>query len=361
MAWSNSQPKQVTPPSKAGQVATEKYPPGVGRVPAWWMEVTPHYTLDLEEEEARDRADTAMAYYYEQMAIAADAGMIDAEGNPIVIGPDGKPTLPGWGSGWHGRAPGAGVGAGESAGPLGPNFVPGQVTPETLALLGIHQSDPEYTEYLTGAKFPAGYWEKLEEIGYQFDGTPSYNNLKQTSYGQYGRQAENPLHKPAWVKKKLRSTDKGSAIRSGDYKDSPGHTLDRFNNMNNERANELDEGQEYEEVEEEESYYEEETIQESTVQESTTTTVATPDLNDLQAKLAAKQAELALIAAQSQPPSPATAPKSPVASYLPPSSPPTPARPTMAPAAPAASAGDLNELQAMLAAKQAELARLQGM
>lgn len=199
-------------------MANEVLPPGVGRVPQWWMEITPHYTLDLEEEEARTRAEEQMAFYYAEMAKASDAGMLDENGNPI--GPDGRP-LGGWGgSGWAGRGPGRAGGPGGADGPLGRNFMPSQVTVETLEMLGIGKEHPDYKSYLTGAKFPPGYWEKLAELGYTGPGF-SASNLHQTDYGRYGRQAEKPAHKPAWAKMKLRSTAHGSSIRQGNYEDSP--------------------------------------------------------------------------------------------------------------------------------------------
>jgi hypothetical protein len=200
----------------------EVLPPGVGRVPQWWMEITPHYVLDLEEEEYRRRAEEQMAYYYAEMAAAADAGRVDASGNPILLGPDGKPIPWTGNNGWAGRSAGGAGGSGGAGpdGPLGRNFVPGQVTPETLRLLGISaDSDPDYRSYLSGAKYPPGYWEKLAELGYTGPGF-SANNLAQTDFGRYGRQAEQPKHKPSWAKMKLRSTTHGQGIRQGVY-DSP--------------------------------------------------------------------------------------------------------------------------------------------
>lgn len=203
----------------------EDLPPGVGHVPRWWMEETPHYTLDVEAENARLMAEDQMAHYYQQMAAADDAGLLDEHGNPI-LGPDGKP-VGGWGgpNGWAGRgAGGSGGDNGLEDGPLGRNFVPGQVTPELLNSLGVGESHPDYRSFLTGAKFPPGYWEKLADLGYTGPGFNEHNNMAQTDYGRYGRQAESPRFKPSWMKKKLRSTASGSAIRKGKYEDveSPG-------------------------------------------------------------------------------------------------------------------------------------------
>lgn len=64
---------------------------------------------------------------------------------------------------------------------------------------------------------PPGYWDLLSALGYE----GIANNLKQTSFGKYGRQAEQPKFKPAWATKNLRSTDSGAKIRQGQYDDSP--------------------------------------------------------------------------------------------------------------------------------------------
>lgn len=210
-------------------MADDSLPIGVGRVPQWWMDCTPHYILDLEEDQARRQAEQQMAFYFEQMAKAADAGYLDENGNPI-LGPDGKPLMD-WGggggnNGWQGRGPGGGSGFGPVDGPLGRNFVPGRVTPESLALLGITESDPNYQIYLSGKKYPPGYWNKLADLGYLGPGITA-NNLHQTDFGRYGRQAEVPKHKPAWAKMKLKTTSTGQNIRQGRYEDSPGDTMRR--------------------------------------------------------------------------------------------------------------------------------------
>lgn len=64
---------------------------------------------------------------------------------------------------------------------------------------------------------PPGYWDLLSALGYE----GIANNLKQTSFGKYGRQADKPKFKPAWATKNLRSTDSGAKIRQGQYDDSP--------------------------------------------------------------------------------------------------------------------------------------------
>jgi hypothetical protein len=195
----------------------EKLPTGVGRVPEWWMEDTPHYVFDLEEDTARRMMDTQMNFYYTELAAGQDAGVIGPDGKPLM-GPDGKPLV--WkGTGWGGRSEKSGDEDGDGAGgPAGGrNFSLGDLKIDP-SLFGIDETDPDYHAYLTGAKLPPGYLEKMQEY-IETGGIP--NNLAQTDYGRYGRQAEKPGFKPQWAKKKLRETSAGHNIRKGAYDDSP--------------------------------------------------------------------------------------------------------------------------------------------
>jgi hypothetical protein len=207
--------KKASPPEEA-------LPIGVGRVPDWWMEITPHYTLDLEQEEARRALEDQMAFYYSQMAAADDAGILGPDGKP-KLGSDGKPltSSTSWGNnGWKGRAAGGTEGAGGGAtGPGGRKFAPGTAVINP-SLFGIDKSDPDYDNYLNGSKLPPGYFEKMAEFSANYNAS-NYgqdgmaNNLAQTDYGRYGRQAETPAFQPAWAKLKLRSTKHGTSVRNG--------------------------------------------------------------------------------------------------------------------------------------------------
>lgn len=207
----------------------EVLPPGVGRVPKWWIEITPHYMLDEEDEEARRLAEDQMAFYYMQLAAADDAGIIMPDGTP-KLGLDLKPMV--WTpiTPWNGRTAKEGEAGGSGGmGPGGRNFKPGHPVVDPK-LFGILESDPDYQAYLTGVKLPPGYFEKMFEIATTdpaggIDGI--LNNLKQTDYGRYGRQAEKPNFKPDWAKKKLRSTETGANIRQGQYNDSPNKHIRR--------------------------------------------------------------------------------------------------------------------------------------
>jgi hypothetical protein len=202
--------------------AVEQLPVGVGRVPRWWMEVTPHYTLDEEEAEARRLAEDQMDYYYMQLAAADEAGLLNPDGTPKegVDMTSWTPSTP-----WNGRSANNKGGSNLSMAPTGRggrNFQPGQPVIDPK-IFGIYFNDPDYRAYLTGAKLPPGYFEKMGEFATCAEGGAQgiLNNLKQTDYGRYGRQAEAPSFKPDWAKKKLRTTSTGANIRQGQYDDSP--------------------------------------------------------------------------------------------------------------------------------------------
>mmetsp|Transcript_96142 Transcript_96142/g.256988 ORF Transcript_96142/g.256988 Transcript_96142/m.256988 type:complete len:370 (-) Transcript_96142:160-1269(-) len=208
---------------------TEDLPPGVGRVPLWWMEITPHYVLDRAEDLARKETEAQMSVLFEHLAAMEDAGYLDENGRP-KLGPDGKPL--GWGNnGWAGRQGGTDVGTGGQSGSGGGrNFKSGGAFLDPK-LFGIPESHPDYQAYLTGAKLPPGYLEMLEKYKKGELNSDFANNLKQTNFGNYGRQAETPEFKPAWARMKLRSTNQGSMIRKGQYDDSPSKVVNRLRSV----------------------------------------------------------------------------------------------------------------------------------
>ena len=55
-------------------------------LPDWWLELTPHHTLNLEDERARRDAEDRMTLHYAELA-AADAKngkMCDVDGHPLA-------------------------------------------------------------------------------------------------------------------------------------------------------------------------------------------------------------------------------------------------------------------------------------
>jgi hypothetical protein len=220
---------------------TDKLPKGVGQLPAWWMELTPHYVLDLDEEASRREQEERMARYFAEMALAdmAAAGggdQFDEHGNKIA------PGSAGWKSNWAGR--GSGSGAGGSGGDDditkmfgGRNFKPGSPSWDPKQW-GMKETDPDYKSYLSGAKLPPEYLDAMRNYGATKTGVThpewvmnaflrSTGDSGGGGHGVYGRQAETPKHQPAWAKKKLRSSTAGANIRQGKYNDSPNKHLNK--------------------------------------------------------------------------------------------------------------------------------------
>jgi len=195
----------------------EKLPKGACRVPTWWMECTPHFTLDLEEEEARRVAEQQLAFFYSQMAAADDAGMLGPDGK--VLARSNGSNNSSYASNWNGRSQKVGSNEeGSGSSPKGRKFRGAVIDPK---LFGIEESDPDYQSYLTGAKLPPGYLEKMAEL--QANGSGPWGTLNNTKSSlsspnkQYGRLGEKPAFKPDWMKKKLRSSAHGQNIRQGKY------------------------------------------------------------------------------------------------------------------------------------------------
>ena len=56
----------------ASKPKKEKLPRGVARLPQWWLEVTPHRTLNIEAEEFRRKAEEEQAVMYANLAAKHD-------------------------------------------------------------------------------------------------------------------------------------------------------------------------------------------------------------------------------------------------------------------------------------------------
>ena len=208
-------------------------------LPAWWLEVTPHYTLDLDDENARRMMEERMAMQYSQLVEdeAAKGLMFDIDGNLIEghNGADGTSSSSpsgDWKSNWTGRKKKGDADAApkEPEKPKlfgGRNFKPGSPGWDPKQW-GIDAKDLDYDKYLRGSLLPPQFIVAMNNFAKatgHFKETnngdfTSGNNLK-TTEGAYGRSAEQPAHVPDWMKKKLRSTKDGAAIRHGIYDDSP--------------------------------------------------------------------------------------------------------------------------------------------
>jgi hypothetical protein len=191
-------------------MAKEKLPRGVARLPEWWLQLTPHHVLDLEEDSHRKEQETQEVLYYAQMA-AADDGRLARE----------------WKSNWGGRSSSGGSGSdgnGSTALFGGRNFQPRSDGWDPKEW-GVDANDPDYKSYLTGAKLPQSYIDAMKEFAGQVGLTYDASQLNHTA--KYGSSASKPAFVPVWAKKKLKNSSQGNAIRQGYYNDSPNKHIKR--------------------------------------------------------------------------------------------------------------------------------------
>ena len=169
------------------------------------MEITPHNTLDIEEDETRRQRDKERADMYASLAAEADmlhpdaanyklgdnGELLDKDGNEIKVDEDG-----GGGTSKYTRSP-----KGEwllDGKPLfGRQFKPGEV--------------PE--GYTAGGGYGGGSGNGSSDLDWVAN---SKSGLKASSSSDYGHK-DNNWKKPDWMKVKLKSTDAGGSIREGDY------------------------------------------------------------------------------------------------------------------------------------------------
>jgi hypothetical protein len=176
----------------------KRLPRGVGRLPEWWLEMTPHETLILEEEEAKRIADQEEELKFAQLAAEQDwLQKYGGEGfpnwDPSKDGPRTSEEEKEW---------------------IGSGFQRSETTGEWTGVSG---------EPLEGRKFkgklPSGYVPghfRLPGSTKAADGRP----LKSAG-GRYGRDDGKSWEQPSWTKVKLKRTDAGSAYRNGEYEKSP--------------------------------------------------------------------------------------------------------------------------------------------
>lgn len=141
----NTTTTTTTNSSRSSSNDQEELPYGVGRVPLWWMECTPHNLLDVEQVEQRRRVEAQVAFFYMQLAAADDAGWLledqQQQQQQQAFSARGGPDRPSfWDETvWIRWMSQNGMG-------LDP------------ALFGVDESDPEYDAYLLGEKLPPALW-----------------------------------------------------------------------------------------------------------------------------------------------------------------------------------------------------------
>mmetsp|Transcript_13147 Transcript_13147/g.29883 ORF Transcript_13147/g.29883 Transcript_13147/m.29883 type:complete len:264 (-) Transcript_13147:337-1128(-) len=230
------------------------------QIPLWWMEITPHNTLDVEDEKTRRLYEERMALLYaEQAEEDAEKGMMfDIDGNPLTEEEASVAASTGH-SGWKGRQDKSGEDGDGEEKPLrimfgGRNFKPGSPGWDPRQW-GIDADDEDFEQYQTGAKLPDQYVTAMtnyaKATGKYRDPGADYGKGLRSTEGVYGRMGENPEFQPEWAKKKLRSTTQGQTIRHGIYNDSPNKHL-KYRANAHRKDDEEDAAQQQQQQEEEE-------------------------------------------------------------------------------------------------------------
>ena len=203
-------------------------------LPDWWLELTPHHTLNLEDERARRDAEDRMTLHYAELA-AADAKngkMCDVDGHPLA-GDETKNNNSSSAQGggitrrWSGRNNSNNGQTnqndnGHSSKMFGGrNFQPGSPGWDARQW-GIDDQDSDFESYQTGNKLPPEYvtamtnYAKATGQYRDVNDNASHVTLRSTQNSQYGRVGEKPAFEPEFMKVKLRSRKNwrtaGSAI-----------------------------------------------------------------------------------------------------------------------------------------------------
>ena len=172
----------------ASKPKKEKLPRGVARLPQWWLEVTPHRTLNIEAEEYRRKAEEEQAVMYANLAAKQDYEQK-------------------YGAGSDGGAAGGASGAGAAS---GGGYQRG-------ARKSIDQGGvgPDGRQFKAG-ETPEGYVPGAHGDG-SGPGASQRVSLSSPSAGQYARDEDKQWEKPDWMKVKLKHTGTGDNIRKGEY------------------------------------------------------------------------------------------------------------------------------------------------
>lgn len=142
-----------------------KPPKGFAQLPEWWMEITPHNTLDIEGDEVNRFSQKKQAMMYKDLAAKSDWEQANGE-SKYTVGKNGE-----------------------------------LIDKETGKAIETG-GDSGYTR-----DEKTGEWSK--------DGNPIFGRQFNSSSSGYGHQDVN-WKKPDWMKVKLKSSGTGDAMRKGD-------------------------------------------------------------------------------------------------------------------------------------------------
>lgn len=176
----------------------DKLPRGAGRVPEWWLEITPHDTLYIAEEEAQRRAAEAEKLKFARLAAEQDLlQKYGGEGfpnwNPATDGPRTKEEEKEWTSKGYTR----------------------NEKQEWVNQEGIPLEGRQFKGQMPPGYLPGHYLEDGSPAGSNGAGPGGLHSAK------YERDKDKDWEKPEWMKVKLRSTDTGGAIRQGEAVERP--------------------------------------------------------------------------------------------------------------------------------------------
>jgi hypothetical protein len=177
----------------ASKPKKEKLPRGVARLPQWWMEITPHRTLNIEADEYRRKAEEEQAVMYANLAAKQDYEQKYGEGGAGAAGAaaaGGNTASAAAGGGGYQRGPGKSSDQGGVVGPDGRQFKPGEA--------------PE--GYVPGGHDAGEAAMNVEKV-----------SLSSPGGGHYARDEDKQWEKPDWMKVKLKHTGTGDNIRKGEY------------------------------------------------------------------------------------------------------------------------------------------------
>lgn len=194
-------------------------PWGAALVPEWWTELTPHHVMDFDEIERQRQMELGRLNYMR----SETPDNSDDEGLLIADTAAGPYSLPGFRTS-------DGI---TDASFMGPGDQQWFITEDGF-FYSIEDPDVRYTpsQMVESGHLPPGMedyfvkgWDRARTLTTPVDGA------------MYARSAEAAWEKPQWLKKKLRSTDHGIALRHGarDVEErarsrSPGPRLSRNSN-----------------------------------------------------------------------------------------------------------------------------------
>jgi len=157
-----------------------KHPKGFAQLPDWWMEITPHNTLDTEEDAVKRKNAKQEAMVYKDLAAKSDWEQLNVD-SKYTVGEKGELIDK------------------ETGKPI-----------ETGGSNSSYKKDEKTGEWLKDGK---PVFKGLQYYTTAGGGGGGGDGLASPGYGHKDMNWK----KPDWMKVKLKSTGTGDTIRKGDY------------------------------------------------------------------------------------------------------------------------------------------------